>query len=82
MGRRENKSATDSTFDSAAFPSDMNNQEHELVPREEGSSELSQIEPPSTSSEREYQTIGDPALLDKIDRLLAYNVGEYIDLPQ
>ncbi|EEP80954.1 predicted protein [Uncinocarpus reesii 1704] len=29
-----------------------------------------------------YSKLGDPALLDKIDRLFSCNVGEYIDLPQ
>ncbi|CDM34586.1 Dynamin, GTPase domain [Penicillium roqueforti FM164] len=28
------------------------------------------------------QGLGDPVLLDKIDRLLAYNLGEYVNLPQ
>ncbi|KAH8722703.1 dynamin GTPase [Phaeosphaeriaceae sp. PMI808] len=32
--------------------------------------------------ETAYNKIGDPALLDKIDKLFACNVGEYIDLPQ
>jgi len=30
----------------------------------------------------DYERIGDPVLLDKIDKLFACNVGEYIDLPQ
>ena len=29
-----------------------------------------------------YTKIGDPALLDRIDKLFTCNVGEYIDLPQ
>ncbi|KAK4870797.1 hypothetical protein LT330_000034 [Penicillium expansum] len=28
------------------------------------------------------QGLGDPVLLDKIDRLLACNLGEYVNLPQ
>jgi hypothetical protein len=44
-------------------------------------------EPQSTESspstaETAYKRIGDPVLLDKIDKLFACNVGEYIDLPQ
>ena len=44
-------------------------------------------EPPSTElpppvTEAAYKKIGDPVLLDKIDKLFACNVGEYIDLPQ
>ena len=29
-----------------------------------------------------YSRLGDPALLDRIDRLFTCNVGDYIDLPQ
>lgn len=32
--------------------------------------------------ELEYTTLANPELLEKIDQLFAYNVGEYIDLPQ
>ncbi|KAF2191742.1 hypothetical protein K469DRAFT_735719 [Zopfia rhizophila CBS 207.26] len=34
------------------------------------------------AAETAYKKIGDPILLDKIDKLFACNVGEYIDLPQ
>lgn len=30
----------------------------------------------------EYTRLGDPILLDKIDKLFACNLGDYIDLPQ
>jgi hypothetical protein len=39
-------------------------------------------EPSPSITDTAYQKIGDPALLDKIDKLFACNVGEYIDLPQ
>jgi hypothetical protein len=40
------------------------------------------MEASSSVTQPTYQKIGDPVLLDKIDRLFACNVGEYIDLPQ
>ncbi|KAF2834154.1 dynamin GTPase [Patellaria atrata CBS 101060] len=36
----------------------------------------------SSAPDTTYKKIGDPILLDKIDKLFACNVGEYIDLPQ
>ncbi|EFR05207.1 interferon-induced GTP-binding protein Mx1 [Nannizzia gypsea CBS 118893] len=35
-----------------------------------------------TVENTDYQKLGDPALLSKIDALLACGVGEYVDLPQ
>jgi GTPase SAR1 family protein len=35
-----------------------------------------------THGQNNHDSLADPALLDKIDKLFACNVGEYIDLPQ
>ncbi|KAK2734869.1 hypothetical protein FQN57_001432 [Myotisia sp. PD_48] len=35
-----------------------------------------------TVEQTAYERLGDPVLLEKIDKLIACNVGEYIDLPQ
>lgn len=43
---------------------------------------LQATEPSPSAAETAYEKIGDPVLLDKIDKLFACNVGEYIDLPQ
>ena len=42
------------------------------------------LPPPAMESANQaaYTRIGDPALLDKIDKLFACNVGEYVNLPQ
>lgn len=60
-----------------------------VVELQETSSDHTEMRPPSptpaelcSAAGTTYQKIGDPVLLDKIDRLFACNVGEYIDLPQ
>ncbi|KAF2195597.1 hypothetical protein K469DRAFT_744134 [Zopfia rhizophila CBS 207.26] len=45
-------------------------------------SEPQPMELSPSAAETAYKKIGDPVLLDKIDKLFACNVGEYIDLPQ
>lgn len=58
----------------------------ELESKGEGESEHTGSSTPEdmtlSDNETTYKKIGDPALLDKIDKLFACNVGEYIDLPQ
>jgi hypothetical protein len=38
--------------------------------------------PASEIDNMDINSLVDPAMSDKIDKLFAYNVGDYIDLPQ
>jgi hypothetical protein len=58
------------------------NAEDETADLQALTSDPSSADPSPLPSESAYEKIGDPVLLDKIDKLFACNVGEHIDLPQ